>query len=319
MDVVKLGLIGAGWIARQHLEVLKDIDWIKVVGITSRTKVKAEQLAREYHVPVCSNDVESLIQDAKPDALMVLVSCEQMYTVVASVIPFGLPLFIEKPAGLLPEENEKLAVLAERYKVKTMVGFNRRFYSIFHKGLDIIKQHGPLLGVVVEGHERMWRIRAGGKFSKEEIDNWIFANSVHTIDLLRFFGGEVNNLKTIAQRRFDEARGDQFAAVMELENGAIGQYNAHWYSPGGWRVVLYGDGATVEFKPLEKGIWIDKNFVSHDILPDDVDIKYKPGFYRQMETFGKLVREGVQQWPCLDLGGSYKTMHLAEQISAPKI
>lgn len=315
MNTVKLGIIGAGGMAQKHLEVIRAMAGVEVVGITSRTRSKAEALASEYGIPVVFDDLKSMISGAKPDALMVLVSCAQTYQVTVAALAHGLPLFVEKPAGLLPEENRKLAELASARGIQTMVGFNRRYYSIFHKGLGIIKKHGPLLGVCVDGHERMWRIREGKKFSKSELDNWIFANSVHTIDLLRFFGGDIKNIHSIAQRRFKEARGDQFAAIMNFDSGAIGQYCSHWYSPGGWRAVLYGDGVTVEFKPLEKAVWIGRDFVVHEIEPDEEDVKFKPGLYRQMEAFVRLVCNGVRQWPALDLEGAYKTMQLAEQIT----
>ncbi|MFH1428302.1 MAG: Gfo/Idh/MocA family oxidoreductase [Candidatus Margulisiibacteriota bacterium] len=315
MGKVKLGLIGAGWIAKQHLEVIKDISGMEIVGITSRTRSKAEALAAEYNINICADTIEEMVCKAKPDALMVLVSEDQMFDVTDDVIKYGLPLFIEKPAGLLPEENWELACKAREHGLASMVGFNRRYYSIFEKGIKIIKDHGLLMGVVVEGHERMWRIHEGGKFSPHVLAQWIFANSTHTIDLLRYFGGEASNVMSIAHR-YSEPRGDQFAAIMELGSGAIGQYNAHWYSPGGWRVVLYGQGVTVEFKPLESALWIDKSFNVHEIEPDEIDKKYKPGFYRQMEAFMKLVSTGKMEWPMLDLEGAYKTMQLAEKLSS---
>ena len=179
-----------------------------------------------------TNDIEELVEKAEPDALMVLVSEDQMRDMTARALTFGLPVFVEKPAGLAPADNEELAQIAADLSVPSMVGFNRRFYSIFHKGLEVIREHGPLLGVMVEGHERMWRIREGGKFDEDILEHWIYANSVHTIDLLRFFGGEPSELHAIAHSLHEKA-GDQFAAVMELESGAIGQYSAHWYSPGG--------------------------------------------------------------------------------------
>jgi predicted dehydrogenase len=316
MSSLRLGLIGAGWAAQKHLEVIQAINGLEAAGITSRTRTKAEQLAATFGIKSCADDIPSLIKEVQPDALMVLVNEDQMVQVLSQVMPYGLPLFIEKPAGLTPEENLKLVALAREHAVPTMVGFNRRYYSIFHKGLRIIQDHGPLLGVLVEGHERMWRIREGKKFSAELMAHWIFANSTHTIDLLRFFGGEPSQVTSIAHRRMGEARGDQFAAIMELESGAIGQYHAHWYSPGGWRVVLYGQGATVEFKPLENGRWMDKSFQVYEIEPDPVDQKFKPGFYQQMKAFAEFVRKRQVVWPMLDLQGAYQTMLLAQQFSA---
>jgi predicted dehydrogenase len=314
MKKIRLGLIGAGWVANQHLEVIKEIEELQAVGITSRTRSKAEALANEYGIAVCADNLDQLVKDARPDALMVMVSEDQMFEVTAAAIKYGLPLFVEKPAGLLPEENRKLADQAEAAGILSMVGFNRRYYSIFHKGIKIIGEHGKLLGVAVEGHERMWRVRGLNKFSDLVLENWIYANSVHTIDLLRFFGGEVLDLKAITHK-YLEPKGDQFAAVMELESGALGNYSAHWHSPGGWRVVLYGEGVTVEFKPLEAGRWTDRDFKTYEIEPDDDDKRFKPGFYQQMEAFLKLVQNGKPEWPMLDLYGSYQTMLLAEKMT----
>ncbi len=315
---IKMALIGAGWVAREHLAVLKSLADIDLVGISSRTLSKAQTLADEFGIRNIYANIDSLVKKSQPDALLILVSEDQIFPVARKALKFGLPLFLEKPAGLNPKQNLQLAKEAQKRKVLTMVGFNRRYYSIFHQGLKIIRQHGPLLGVFIEGHERMWRVRDAKKFSKKVLDHWIYANSTHTIDLLRFFGGEVKKVKAVSKRRFSEALGDQFAAVVEFKSGALGQYQAHWYSPGGWRVVLYGDGVTVEFKPLEKGTWTDKNFVQHVIEPQDCDLKFKAGFYEQLVAFVKMVRGKKLSWPSVNLRESYKTMALAQKISSAR-
>ena len=312
METVKVGIIGAGNIAKKHLDVIRDIDWIEAVGITSRTYDKARQVADEYGISVFTDTVEMLLEKAKPEALMVLVSADQIYTVSSNVIPMGLPLFIEKPPGLKPDETKRLTELAKEHSVHTMVGFNRRYYSIFHKGREIIHEHGALLGVRIEGHERFWTLADRLKHTMRS--QWLYANGTHMIDLLRFFGGEPSTVNALSQGYIEE-NGDQFAAIMKLNSGAIGHYVAHWYSPGGWSVVLYGDGVTVEFKPLERGRWTDKAFNIYDIEPDEVDVLYKPGFYSQMEAFGKMVRDGELTWPGQDLATSYLTMELAQKIA----
>jgi len=312
---IRIGFIGAGAMASRHLEVLSSFDDVVLAGIFSRTRSKAEVMAQQFGIAYCANDLKDLVATAKPQALYITVSEEQMHRVVMAAIPYGLPLFIEKPAGLNTRQAKELAKAARRHKTKTMVGYNRRFYSAFHKGLDIIRKHGRLFGVTVEGHERMWKVRENSKFTKKVLDHWIFANSTHTIDLLRLFGGEVKRVHAFARREFKEARGDQFAATIDFKDGALGQYQSHWYSPGGWRVVLYGNGVTVEFKPLEQGRWTDKEFNAHDITPDEDDVKFKPGFKRQARAFIDMARSGKLAWPGLDLEGAYQTMALAQRLS----
>lgn len=311
---VRLGLIGAGGIARKHLDVIRDMDGVEAVGVTSRTPAKSAELAQEYGIGISAPDIATLVKEAKPDALLVLVSFEHMYRVASQAVPHGLPVFIEKPPGLRPEETARLVDLAHEYKVPNMVGYNRRYYSLFRKGKEIIHQHGGLLGIRIEGHERFWQI--ADSLLPEVREQWIYANNTHMIDLIRFFGGEPAKVSA-AERSLHEKNGDQFAALLEFHSGVIGQYNAHWYSPGGWGVVLYGNGVTVEFKPLEKGWWVDRDFQTHAIIPDQQDIDYKPGFYSQMEAFIRMVRNGVLDEPGQDLESAYKTMCLARRISQP--
>ena len=123
---------------------------------------------------------------------------------------------------------------------------------------------------MVEGQECFWKI-VGRDLPDEIRQNWIYGNSTYTIDLLRFFGGEITAIDAHS-KRLNEKNGDQFVAAMEFESGALGTYTSHWYSPGGWSVFLYGEGVTVKFKPLEKGVWIDTEFREHKILPDKVDL-----------------------------------------------
>lgn len=312
-QVIRIAVVGAGWVAKEHLKVLAAREDFQVVGLTSRTASKAKELLSEFNLSCFYQDLTAMMSQAKPDALMICVTEESMFDVVAQAMSFGIPLFIEKPAGMTAALNLKLSQMAADKGIKTMVGYNRRYYSIFRKGLGLIKEKGPLLGIAVEGHERIWRVLETNRFSKEVLNNWIYANSTHTIDLLRFFAGDVDDVKIFGQA-VHEPQGDQFAAVFKFTNGALGTYQSHWHSPGGWRVTLFGDGITVEFKPLESGRWMGKDFVSHDIVPDEIDVKFKPGFYQQLSAFADLVHGQKLGWPSLDLAGAYQTMAIAEKM-----
>ena len=311
MHKINLGIIGAGNIAQKHLEAIKDINEFNVLGITSRTFIKAKRLAKKFNIDRVYNNIEELIKENKIDAILILVSATEIFKITRKIIKCKIPFFVEKPPGILPEQTKKLFGLAKKYKTLNMVGYNRRYYSIFHKGINIINKNGKLLGLAIEGHERFWKI--GNNFPKLLRNTWIFHMSPHTLDLIRFFGGEPKNLSVI-NKKYIEKRGDQFSAVMEFKSGAIGNYMSHWYSPGGWSVRLFGEGVTVEFKPLEKGKWINKNFKEYIIKPDNVDLKYKPGFYNQMKAFHKMIVTGKLVWPGQDLENAYKTTCLAKKF-----
>tara|TARA_Y100000590_G_scaffold180640_1_gene205862 strand:+ start:10583 stop:11455 length:873 start_codon:yes stop_codon:yes gene_type:complete len=287
------------------------MDDVSVVGITSRTITKAEKLSNDYNIENVYNNIYELTEKCVLDALLICVSADQIFSVTEKLIPKQIPLFIEKPPGLVPKETDTLFKLADKNGTKNMVGYNRRFYSVFHKGIEIIKKSGRLLGVSVEGHERFWKVV--NRKPQNILDNWLYANSTHTIDLLHFFGGEITSFNTIS-KSFKEKNGDQFVATVEFESGSLGTYTAYWYSPGGWSVTLYGEGVTVIFGPLEKGKWIDTNFTEYKIEPDELDKKYKPGFHGQLKAFCNMLNNGSLEWPGQDLAGALKTMQLAQKL-----
>ena len=221
LSELRIGVVGAGHIASEHLKVLKAQNDVKLSGIFSRTRARAEELACNFDHLIVYDTLEKLVHDGRVDALLVLVSADQIYSVVKDLCRFGIPLFIEKPPGLSTKETKELADLAEGHGVANMVGFNRRYYSVFHKGLEIIKDHGALLGVTIEGHERFWKI--ADQVSPLLRGHWIYANSTHTIDLLRFFGGEPSEMHSLVSSHI-ETGGDQFSATMRFDSGALGNY-----------------------------------------------------------------------------------------------
>jgi predicted dehydrogenase len=262
-----------------------------------------------------AGSLEELQEKARPEALLVLVSPEAMAPVTKACLDLGLPLFLEKPVGLSVVEAEAVAQAAAHKGVPNMVGYNRRHYSIFHKGLARIRERGRLLAVHIEGSERMAVARATGRFSEATLRGWIFANATHTIDLLRFFGGEPEEIHALCAS-LHEPLGDQFAACLRFPGGALGSYTANWHSPGGWGVVLKGEGVTVEFRPLETGRVTYADGTVETLEPDAQDTGVKPGFTGQLAAFAEMVRTGTLAPPSQDLTGALCTMRLAERLCA---
>jgi len=311
MSNLKLGIIGAGYIAEKHLEVISKIRRLKVVGITSRTFSKAKKLANKFGIKNIYLDYVSLFNNNKLDGILILVSPEEIYPVLNQIIPYRIPFFVEKPPGLSFFEIQKICKKVNKFKLKNMVGYNRRYYSNFKKGIKLINNKGGLLGLIVEGHERFWKIT--DKVSNVNRENWLYSNSSHTIDLLRFFGGEIQNY-SINKFSFIENKGDQFSLSIKFKNNIVGTYIANWYSPGGWSVKLFGKGVTVKFEPLERGFWYDKNMNIHEITLDQKDLIYKPGFYFQMIEFRNFLDSGVLSWPGQDLQNIMNTFSIIKKI-----
>jgi len=252
-----------------------------------------------------------MVKKNKLDCLAVLVSAENMFSTLKKVISFKIPFFFEKPAGLNFKEIQILAKLAKKNKVKNMVGLNRRFYSGFKQGIDFLNKKGGIKGILIEGHERFWKIKKQ-TINTKVYKNWLFANSIHTIDLLRFFGGEIKTLKSFSNNSGDNKN---FTISVKFKNNIIGSYISNWDSPGGWSVSLFGKGYSVIYKPLESGILYDRKFNKKNLKISSYDKKYKSGFYMQLVHFQKLISSNKLVWPSQDLKGLLKSALIIKKIS----
>lgn len=311
MSKLNIGIIGAGKAAREHIKVIKKIKNFSIIGITSRTENKAQKVADDFGIKKVFKNIDQLMQLPNLNGILVLVSANNIFKVTKKIIPYKVPIFLEKPPGLSEAETKILVKLAKKYKTKNMVGLNRRFYSVFHKGLNIIKKRGKLLGILIEGHERFWLLK---KRKNKILNKWLFANSIHTVDLLSFFGGRIQNISKV-KNSFKKKGGDQFSCIVKFKNRAIGTYISNWYSPAAWSVKLFGEKITVEFNPLEKASCIDSKFKRRKILPDPNDKKYKPGFYKQMIFFKKLLETGKLIWPGQSLSQVMQSVGLIHKIN----
>jgi predicted dehydrogenase len=311
---INIVIVGAGNIANSHLEVLSSIKLINLFGICSRTHAKANNLKKKYDIKHASSDYYAFIKNNinNIDGIMVLVSLDQMYLVSKKLIPLGKPIFIEKPPALSHLKIKALSEISIKYKTPNMIGMNRRFYSIFEKGKKIIEKNGGLLSLIIEGHERYDQIK---KIIKPNIlSRWLFANSCHTIDLIRYFGGEIKDFKYTKNSKLLK-NGDHFSCSLKFLNGSTGTYISNWLSPGGWSVRLYARNTKVEFNPLELGSYTNSKYKKIKINPDKNDLKFKAGFYNQIKAFIYLINFKKNIYPSQSLGDIMKTFAIINKIN----
>ena len=301
-----IGIIGCGNISIEYLKVLQKIKSFNVYGITSKTNKNCNKVAKQFSINKVFRNYLELASDTNIDIILVLVSYKSIYDVCSKIIKFQKPFFLEKPPGLSLSQAKHLSLLSYKFKVKNMIGLNRRYYYIFEKGKKIINSHGKLLGLSVEGHERAWN-------KKFNLKNWFIANSIHTIDLINFFGGEIKekNFHTSSHNKVIS----NIVMSFVFKSGAVGSYQSFWHSPGGWSVTLYGEGVTVTFKPLEKGYYFLTNSNKAKLIKSNKnDLLYKVGFYKQMKVFEDYILKNKKHDDLQDLKSILKTIKLMDDV-----
>lgn len=312
MSVINLGVIGAGAIAAQHLDVVTVLEGVTLAALSSRRLAAREGLGRQYGITRLYDSHLSLL-DEPLDGVLVLVAPAAIADVTKECLERGIPTFLEKPPGLTWRQAESLAKLADRNRVRTQVGLNRRFYSVVKAARAAIEASGRFFGITVDAPENLSKAKAAGR-SNEILRHWVVANSLHAIDLLRHIGGQIRIRHRSRGADLDSAE-TSLGALVEFDSGAIGQYTAHWGAPGGWSASLYGRGVQVVLSPFERGVLKHDDGREETLEPDLVDTQFKPGFYRQLEAFVSMLRSGSAGPPAADLADAARSVELAEWLA----
>lgn len=314
LENVRVAILGAGKMADMHLKVLHKIKGVHIVGICNRSSDGARRLAEAYQIPRTFNDPLRMIDETFPDAVIVAVSHSSTVEIASLVLAKGIPCLIEKPAGFSSAETQKLASLADRNRCYNMVALNRRFYSVINQAYLAVLHCGPIKGILIESHERIQKMRDRLQFDSWIYDEWMTANTIHSIDLLRMLGGEIFSVHS-KSRSVNESLGDNFVASIEFKSGILGTFVSHWNSEGGSSLKIFGSGVVAELAPLEKGFLNYSNGRRIKLHSDEADSMFKPGLFNQAITFLEDVAyKRKSSFPASDLQDNFKTMLLVEEI-----
>jgi predicted dehydrogenase len=310
-NIMNIGIIGSGYISDSHIKVIKNNKKFKILGIYSRTINNARIKAEKYNIKYFSNNLDIFINKFKYDGIIVLVSADKIYEITKLLLKYKIPILIEKPAGLNLKELNSLIKKNKKYKTPNMIALNRRYYSIFKKLKKIMVKKNKLRSFIIEGHENFWNIKKIVKKNKI-LENWEYANSIHTVDLINFFGdSEITNFYKI-NNKIKEFH--NVTSILKFKNGINCTYISNWNSPSRYSVKLFTDKYTYLIKPLEKCYQIDHNFKQKEILPDKNDIKFKAGFSNQLRNFENLIKSKKNIWPDSNLNKTLETYKLVNKI-----
>ena len=295
---INIGIVGAGSISDHHLKVYKSYDFVNLTAIYSRTEIKAKEKSKKFGIKYYTNSIKKFLEYSTYDGILILVSADQISKFVKKILPLGIPIFIEKPLSLSMKDLKEIQRINKKYKTPNMIGLNRRYYSIVQKSLSLFRKE-RILSIIVEGHENFWKIK---KLNKENIikKNWIFANSIHTFDLLLFIANSSIKKISFINKKINNLENNIISNI-EFSNNIVGSYLSFWSSPGQWSVKIFGKNKFIFLSPLEKGYIIDKKFNKKKIHAIKEDIKFKPGFYLQSKNFIKLIRTKKNSWPDINI------------------
>jgi predicted dehydrogenase len=130
MDTVKIGIIGTGFIGPTHIEAIRRLGFVEVVGLAESNQETAEKKAKELHIPKAYGDYREMLADPEIQVVHNCTPNHLHYSITKEIIMAGKHVLSEKPLATTVQESGELLELAKTHKVVHGVNFNYRQHAM---------------------------------------------------------------------------------------------------------------------------------------------------------------------------------------------
>lgn len=248
---VKIGLLGAGIIARSFMEAAPEAPDLEVAAICDVVEAHARALAEPFGIP-WETDYRAVLEDETIDAVYIALPHHLHEEVAVASAGAGKHILLEKPMANSLEEADRILAAQRKAGVKLMLGFTHRFHSELETAKRLID--AGELGQVTLAVDIM---TTGGQipgwfWQKEQAGGGVLhVNGAHSFDRLRWLlGSEIVEVFAYAET-YDARKTveDSTVVAIRFENGAMGTTVHNWVVdfplPFKCDLDLYGTGGAV--------------------------------------------------------------------------
>lgn len=263
MKKIKIGLIGAGWIGREHGRNIVRHPRAELTWVCDPEGNNVHALRRETgsDFKECQSVAELWATDV--DAVVIATPNASHADLCVAAARAGKAIYCEKPMAITIEDCRRVREAVERHRVPYLIGYHRRMNPLYQHARSLLDQGALGRPFMVESdylHHVPGDLDIWSWLGKEKVAGSLFhAGSGHNVDLIRYFCGEIAEvtcLKGIFLPRTQQVETEDTAvALFRFESGAIGkvQFCIGPISPFQFNFRLYGTRGTI----LNNRIWLD--------------------------------------------------------------
>ncbi|CAG7616692.1 Gfo/Idh/MocA family protein [Paenibacillus allorhizosphaerae] len=250
---LKIGFIGTGGIAKNHLSNLAKMEGVTVSSFCDIALERAEQAARQWPHAKAFTRIADMLDDQKLDGVYICIPPMAHGEAEESLTERGIPFLVEKPLGIDQELPDRIVELIKAKSLTTSVGFHWRYHDSTRKARQLLAESeaGMALGYWMGGMPMVtwWRVQqgSGGQFVEQ---------TTHITDLLRYLCGDVVEVYAayghrVMQRKVEGTDvADVGTVTMKLHNGMVATVSNTCLLPVGHHVGLdvYTDQGILEIR-----------------------------------------------------------------------
>ena len=229
---LRVGIIGLGFMGRNHLRVYTELDGVEVVAVADvddavLARASRGRTSRPYL------DYRAMLREERLDAVSIVTPTRLHREVALVAIAAGVNILIEKPIAPTVSEALEIEEAARGAAVKVTVGHVERFNPAVAELKRRLKENA--LG-------RLYQVQARrvGPFPQRIRDVGVVHDlATHDVDVMRFvLGTEITRLHARVQRGIRTEHEDSMVAVLEFEDDVLGLLDVNWLSPVKVRQLL---------------------------------------------------------------------------------
>ncbi len=273
-------IIGCGVISPFHARAIQEIKGVKLVIVCDAVEKSAEKTGKEFGVKWTSN-LDEVLSNSDVDIVNICTPSGLHRDIAIKAAKAGKHLIVEKPLEITLPKCDEIIKAARENKVKLAVIFSSRFKDGAQKLKKAIekKRFGQiaLADAYVKWYRPQeyydsgawrgtWKIDGGGALMNQ---------SIHTIDLLQWFMGDVESITAITRTIVHKIEVEDTAcAILQFKNGALGviEGSTACFPGTDARIAIHGEKGTAILDEGEISEWIFK-----EPEPSGKDMKQKEG------------------------------------------
>ncbi len=224
--MLKVGLIGTGFMGRMHTMVYSQLPDAVFVGVWDPNRENAEFHAKQFETKVFDS-LEALFEAVDAVDICLPTFLHKEYTVKAANA--GKHVLCEKPMAMSEAEAQEMIDAVNANGVRLMIGHCIRFWPEYDK-LKKIKDSGEL------GALKSLNLTRIASFPSYSIENWL-ANPaksggavldlhIHDVDFALYLLGHPKNV--FASGTVDERGVSHVFSIYDYADGAVAQLEGGW-------------------------------------------------------------------------------------------
>jgi len=252
MKRLRFGIVGCGVISVTHAEAVTALPEAQLVAVVDSDPARAKQMAERFGVAPYA-DLEEMLDRERVDVVNICTPSGLHGEQACRAMRSGRHVIVEKPLEVTLHAIDEILRVQQEEKVKLAVISQHRFDEASRRVHGLVEERAFGKLVLGNAHIPWWRSQAYYD-SGEWRGTWrldgggvLMNQSIHSIDLLRWFVGPVNTVyaytDTLAHRMETE---DVAVAALRFANGALGSIVATTGAYPGitTRIEIFGDSGS---------------------------------------------------------------------------